>query len=91
MSAAAPRAMSRQVQRAFAERTITKRYLAVVAGPIKDTGQLRGKVRSKLRGHYRWLPASLEYRKLVGDARLSLVEVTPRGFVSGRVVDVDRR
>ena len=72
------RAMSRQVQKAFAARTIRKRYLAVVAGPLKDTGQLRGKVRAKLRGDYRWLPASLEYRRLVGDDRLSLVEVTPK-------------
>jgi 23S rRNA-/tRNA-specific pseudouridylate synthase len=72
------RKMSSQVQKAFAARTISKRYLAVVAGRLKDMGQLRGKVRTKLRGTYRWLPASLQYRRLAGDDRLSLVEVQPK-------------
>ena len=72
------RAVARKVQTGFADRSIRKRYLAVIAGPLKESGQLRGKVRSRLRGRYRYLPARLAYRRLAGDERLSLVEVEPQ-------------
>jgi tRNA pseudouridine65 synthase len=71
------RSTARKVQVALASRQVRKRYLAVVAGPLEEAGQLRGKVRSRLRGVYRWLKAELTYRRLEGDERLSLVEVFP--------------
>ena len=70
---------ARAAKRAFEERSVTKVYLAVVAGPMPAEGELKGKIRSKLRGRYRHLPASLSYRRLRGDDRLSLVEVKPEG------------
>ena len=70
---------ARVAKRAFEERSVTKVYLAVVAGPMPAEGELKGKIRSKLRGRYRHLPASLSYRRLRGDDRLSLVEVKPEG------------
>ena len=71
------RAVGRKIQAAFASREITKRYIAVVAGPMEKSGRLRGKVRSKLRGSYRSLPAELTYRRLEGDERLSILDVIP--------------
>jgi 23S rRNA-/tRNA-specific pseudouridylate synthase len=71
------RSAARKVQAAFAARAVEKRYLAVIAGPVPDSGRIRGKVRSKLRGDYRRLAAEISYRRLAGDERLSLVEVTP--------------
>jgi 23S rRNA-/tRNA-specific pseudouridylate synthase len=71
------RSTARAVQTAFAARQVRKRYLAVVAGPVEEAGRIHGKVRSRLRGVYRWLPAELTYRRLEGDERLSLVEVHP--------------
>ena len=65
------------VQAAFAGGLMSKRYIALVAGPVRDRGRIKGKVRTKLRGVYKWLPAQLEYRRLTGDERLSLVEVIP--------------
>lgn len=70
---------ARAAKRAFEARTVTKTYLALVAGPMDATGELKGKIRSKLRGNYRYLPASLTYRRLRGDERMSLVEVRPEG------------
>ncbi len=70
---------SAAVQQAFAEGLVRKRYLAVVAGPVKLEGAIKGKVRTRLRGVYRWLPSRLTYRRLAGDERLSLVEVVPEG------------
>jgi 23S rRNA-/tRNA-specific pseudouridylate synthase len=70
---------ARALQTALASHTLVKRYLAVVAGPVGALGELRGKVRAKLRGEYRRLPASLTYRRVAGDERLSLLEVTPIG------------
>lgn len=72
-------AIARRVQPLLAAAAVRHRYLAVVAGPLPEDGRLEGKVRSKLRGVYRHLPAALEFRRLRGDDRLSLVEVTPEG------------
>lgn len=73
-----------KIQKAFMEGKISKRYLAVIAGPLRPRGGIRGKVRSRLRGIYRYLPARLEYRLLAGDERLSLVEVHPGHRTSPR-------
>ncbi|MBI4604635.1 MAG: RNA pseudouridine synthase [Planctomycetes bacterium] len=70
---------ARALSDAFAGRGVRKLYLAVVAGPVEALGHLKGKVRSKLRGTYRQMPAELTFRRLAGDERLSLVEVTPLG------------
>jgi 23S rRNA-/tRNA-specific pseudouridylate synthase len=70
---------ARAAKRAFEARAVSKTYLALVAGPMDAIGQLKGKIRSKLRGNYRYLPASLSYRRLRGDERMSLVEVRPEG------------
>lgn len=71
------RTAARSLQEAMASRLVEKTYLAVVAGPVEPLGELKGKVRSRLRGEYRRLPAELLYRRLAGDERLSLVEVKP--------------
>jgi 23S rRNA-/tRNA-specific pseudouridylate synthase len=71
-------AAARTVQAAFAGGLVEKRYLAVVAGPLDETGAIEGEVRSRLRGVYRQLASSLEFRRLAGDERLSLVEVVPQ-------------
>jgi 23S rRNA-/tRNA-specific pseudouridylate synthase len=73
------RPAARAVQEAFAAHAAEKRYLAVIAGPVDALGHLKGKVRSKLRGVVRHMVAELTYRRLAGDERLSLVEVTPIG------------
>lgn len=70
---------ARTAKRAFEARTVSKTYLALVAGPMPAAGELKGKIRSKLRGSYRQLPASLSFRRLRGDERMSLVEVRPEG------------
>ncbi len=70
--------MARQAHEAFESRRVAKRYLAVVSGPVKEAGTIRGKVRHKGRDGYRWEKSSLEYRRLEGDERLSLVEAIPR-------------
>ena len=70
---------ARNAKKAFEARTVSKSYLALVAGPMPAEGELKGKVRSKLRGIYRHLPASLRFRRLRGDERMSLVEVMPEG------------
>jgi len=70
---------ARELQTALASREVKKSYLAVVAGPVDALGHLRGRVRSKLRGVYRLLEAEVSFRRLAGDERLSLVEVTPSG------------
>lgn len=70
---------ARELHEAFSNHTVRKVYLAVVAGPLDALGTLKGKVRSRLRGVYRWLPAELTYRRLAGDERLSLAEVVPAG------------
>jgi len=66
------------IQAAFAAGEVRKRYLAFVAGPVDREGSIRGKVRTRLRGVYCWLPAEIDFRRLEGDERLSLVEVVPR-------------
>ena len=71
-------AMRRRVQGALAERHIDKRYVAVVAGPVEEAGEVRGRVRSKLRGRVRDLRSSASFTRIYGDDRLSLVEVIPR-------------
>jgi len=73
------RTAARDVQEALSSRAAGKRYLAVIAGPVNAMGHIRGVVRSKLRGEYRRLESELAYRRLAGDERLSLVEVTPAG------------
>jgi 23S rRNA-/tRNA-specific pseudouridylate synthase len=73
------RETARAIQAAFAAGQVQKRYLAVVSGPMPEEGAIEGLVRSRLRGVYRNLPSSLDYRRLAGDERLSLVEVVPRG------------
>jgi 23S rRNA-/tRNA-specific pseudouridylate synthase len=70
--------MARKTHEAFEARRVEKRYLAVVSGPVKEKGSIRGEVRFKGRDGYRWEKASLDYRRLQGDERLSLVEVVPR-------------
>jgi tRNA pseudouridine65 synthase len=67
------------VQPVFEEGLVKKRYLAVVAGPLEgEEGTIEGRVRSRLRGVYRHLPSRIDFRRLAGDERLSLVEVTPQ-------------
>ena len=73
------RVPARALQEALSSRAAEKRYLAVIAGPVDAMGHLEGEIRSKLRGEYRRLEAELAYRRLAGDERLSLVEVTPAG------------
>lgn len=73
------RAAASRLQTALGAGEVKKRYLAVVAGPIDALGRLEGRVRSRLRGVYRGFEAALTYRRLAGDERLSLVEVTPHG------------
>jgi 23S rRNA-/tRNA-specific pseudouridylate synthase len=73
------RPVARALQEAFAAHAVEKRYLAVVAGPVEALGTISGRVRSELRGEYRSLRAELTFRRLEGDERLSLVEVTPVG------------
>ena len=59
---------------------IRREFLAVVAGPLEPEGTLEGSVRSKA-GHQgrkaEYRDASLSYRVLAGDDRLSLVRVVP--------------
>jgi 23S rRNA-/tRNA-specific pseudouridylate synthase len=73
------RPVARALQEAFAAHAVEKSYLAVIAGPVEALGSISGRVRSELRGEYRSLPAELTFRRLEGDERLSLVEVTPVG------------
>lgn len=54
-----------------------RRFVAVVAGPLPEAGRLAGRVRDKTGGRPRLLPAEIEYRRLAGDERASLVEVIP--------------
>lgn len=70
-------AAARKLHAAFASHEVAKTYFAVVAGPLEAEGRLRGKVRSKLRGTYRKIESELTFRRIRGDERLSLVEVTP--------------
>lgn len=72
-------AAAREVQAAFTARRIRKRYLAFVAGPVEAMGHLDGRARSKVRGIYRSHRVELTYRRIRGDARLSLVEAMPEG------------
>ena len=72
-------ATARNLHAAFEGRLVGKRYLAVVAGPLQALGELQGKVRTRLRGVYRYLESTLRYRRIRGDERLSLVEVIPEG------------
>jgi len=72
-------ASARKLQEAFSNRTIRKKYLAVLAGPVDAVGHVHGRVRSRLRGVYRMLDSELTFRRLRGDERLSLVEVIPVG------------
>ncbi|HLU48917.1 MAG TPA: pseudouridine synthase [Planctomycetota bacterium] len=54
-----------------------RRFVAVVAGPVPEAGRLSGHVREK--GGEAALPkAEIEYRRLAGDERASLVEILPR-------------
>ena len=76
---ATEREVASAVQAAFEAGVVRKRYLAVVAGPVKEGSTIRGKVRTRVHHQYRWLPAELAYRRLAGDERLSLVEVFPEG------------
>jgi 23S rRNA-/tRNA-specific pseudouridylate synthase len=69
--------VSQRVQEAFSAGEVKKRYLAVVAGPVAAEASIEGRVRSRLRRVYRHLPSRLDYRRLAGDERLSLVEVEP--------------
>jgi len=79
---------ARDIQKAMESREVKKTYWAVLAGPIDALGHLKGKVRSKLRGEYRRVPAELEYRRLAGDERLSLVEVLPIGGRTHQIRDL---
>ncbi len=67
----------KSVQTAFKQRRVQKRYLTFVGGPVDSEGAIEGKVRSKLRGTYRRMPASLSYKKVFADERMSLIEVYP--------------
>jgi len=71
------REATRDVQSFFASGQVKKRYFAFVAGPVAEEATIKGKVRSKLRGVYRYVPSRIDYRRLAGDERLSLVEVSP--------------
>jgi 23S rRNA-/tRNA-specific pseudouridylate synthase len=71
------RAARTAIQGAFAEGRIWKRYLAVIAGPVDATGTIEGKVRTNFHGEHRSVLSRLDYRRLAGDERLSLVEVIP--------------
>ena len=73
------RAASTAVQELFAAGKVEKRYLAVVAGPLEEEAVIEGTVRSRLRGVYRQLPSRIQYRRIAGDERLSLVVVRPTG------------
>lgn len=68
-----------ELQQAIAAHVVEKRYYAVVAGPLEEKGTIRGLARSRLRGVYRTTEEELRYRRLQGDDRLSLIEVTPNG------------
>ena len=52
-----------------------KFYLTFVCGPVAVEGEIRGRVRSKMRGVYRSMRAGLSFQRLAGDERLSLVRV----------------
>lgn len=67
------------VEEAFAAGRVKKKYLAVVAGPVEALGCIRGAVRARFGNEYRRVPAELTFRRLLGDERLSLVEVVPEG------------
>ncbi|MBN1444160.1 MAG: RNA pseudouridine synthase, partial [Planctomycetes bacterium] len=73
------RTATRIAKEALAAGGLRRRCLAVVAGPLPEEGSLEGQVRTKLRSTYRRVPAALEFRRLCGDERLSLVEVVPHG------------
>ena len=71
------RPIARKLQEAFDAGAVTRRFLAVVAGPVERFGAIRGKVRSRVHGRFRQVDAELTYRRVCGDERLSLVDVSP--------------
>ncbi len=71
------RPIARKLQEALDSGAVTRRFLAVVAGPVEPVGAIRGKVRSRVHGRFRQVDAELSYRRVCGDERLSLVDVSP--------------
>ena len=71
------RPLARKLQEAFDAGVVARRFLAVVAGPVGPVGAIRGTVRSRVHGRFRQVDAELSYRRVCGDERLSLVEVSP--------------
>ncbi len=70
-------ATRKRLQALFAAGDVPRRSIALVSGPVEESGELHGRVRSKLRGRTRMMKASIAYRRIHGDDRLSLVEVEP--------------
>lgn len=71
------RPIARKVREALDAGLVARRFLAVVAGPVEPVGAIRGRVRSRIHGRFRQVDAELSYRRVCGDERLSLVDVTP--------------
>jgi 23S rRNA-/tRNA-specific pseudouridylate synthase len=80
-------ALSPKVARRLQARVgdIERRYIAVVAGPLPPRGTLEGRVRSKTASGSRWLGATLEWVRLAGDERTSVVEVVPKSHRSHQI------
>jgi len=70
---------ARSAKEAFSDRSMDKRYLALVAGPVDEKGTLKGRVRTRIRGQYKTEKAEVSFRRLRSDERMSLVEVVPEG------------
>ena len=71
------RPTARIVHEASQAGTLKTKFVAVVAGPVEPMGVLRGKVRTRVSGRYQRVDSELSYRRICGDERMSLVEVTP--------------
>ena len=70
---------ARRLQAAFEGQEVRKEYRAVVAGPVEAIGHIKGRSSQRGRGPARWVKTELEFRRLRGDERLSLVAVVPAG------------
>ena len=72
-------ALRRQIARDLADAvsasTLRFQYWAVVSGPLPETGSIRGKVNSRAGPQTKSVEASLRFRRMCGDERLSLAEV----------------